>query len=250
MKIPSVPALIALALASAASAAPVKYQIDPEHTYPSFTADHMGGLSTFTGKFKTTSGTVVLDREAGTGSIDVKVDAASIEFGHDKVTPFDPEAVKIAAAELLLEAGVELQLHTFVVDTIVENDAVAGVIAASKSGLEAYRAMVTIDCSADADVAARGGAAFDLGRDDYPILSPDGTALVFRSSRLGRGDLFRKAIGSAAEEELVFASDESKTPTSWSADGRYLMYVSIDPESNGDLWVLPMQGDPTPWPFL
>jgi serine/threonine-protein kinase len=28
------------------------------------------------------------------------------------------------------------------------------------------------------------------------------------------------------------------------------MYVSVDPESNGDLWVLPMQGDPTPWPFL
>ena len=51
MKIPSVSALIAFVLAGAASAAPVKYQIDPEHTYPSFSADHMGGLSTFTGKF-------------------------------------------------------------------------------------------------------------------------------------------------------------------------------------------------------
>ena len=49
MKIPSVSALIAFVLAGAASAAPVKYQIDPEHTYPSFSADHMGGLSTFTG---------------------------------------------------------------------------------------------------------------------------------------------------------------------------------------------------------
>jgi polyisoprenoid-binding protein YceI len=85
MKIPSVSALIAFVLAGAASAAPVKYQIDPEHTYPSFSADHMGGLSTFTGKFKTTSGTIVLDRDAGTGSIDVKVDTASIDFGHDKL---------------------------------------------------------------------------------------------------------------------------------------------------------------------
>jgi Tol biopolymer transport system component len=91
---------------------------------------------------------------------------------------------------------------------------------------------------------------FDAGRDDYPILSPDGTAVAFRSSRMGRGDIFRKLIGSAAEEELVVASDQSISPTSWSADGRYLMYVSVDPESNGDLWVVPMQGDPTPAVFL
>jgi serine/threonine protein kinase len=91
---------------------------------------------------------------------------------------------------------------------------------------------------------------FDAGRDDYPLLSPDGTAVVFRSNRIGRGDLFRKTIGSAVEEELLLASDQSTTAKTWSADGRYLLYQSIDPESNSDLWVLPMQGDPTPWPFL
>jgi Tol biopolymer transport system component len=91
---------------------------------------------------------------------------------------------------------------------------------------------------------------FDAGRDDYPILSPDATAVAFRSSRRGRGDIFRKLIGSAAEEELVVASDQSISPTSWSADGRYLMYTNTDPESNGDLWVVPMQGDATPSLFL
>src|SRR5262245_29279936 len=86
MKILPASALIAaVALATAASAAPVKYDIDPNHTYPSFSADHFGGLSTWHGKFNTTSGSVVLDREAGTGSIDIKVDAASIDFGHDKL---------------------------------------------------------------------------------------------------------------------------------------------------------------------
>jgi len=68
-----------------ATAAPVKYTIDPNHTYPSFEADHFGGLSTWRGKFNSTSGTIVLDREAGTGSLDVKIDTASIDFGHEKL---------------------------------------------------------------------------------------------------------------------------------------------------------------------
>jgi len=68
----------------AATAAPVSYTIDPDHTYPSFTADHMG-MSNFRGKFNKASGTVVLDREAGTGRVDVTVDTSSLDFGHDKL---------------------------------------------------------------------------------------------------------------------------------------------------------------------
>jgi len=75
----------ALLMTSVATAAPVKYTIDPNHTYPSFEADHFGGLSTWRGKFNSTSGTIVLDREAGTGSLDVKIDTASIDFGHEKL---------------------------------------------------------------------------------------------------------------------------------------------------------------------
>lgn len=65
--------------------APIKYTIDPGHTYPSFTADHMGGLSTFRGKFNSSSGTVVLDKEAGTGSLEITIDAASVDFGQDEL---------------------------------------------------------------------------------------------------------------------------------------------------------------------
>lgn len=66
-------------------AAPVTYELDPDHTYPSFEADHLGGLSTWRGKFNASSGTVVMDREAGTGTLEVQVEAASIDFGHDKL---------------------------------------------------------------------------------------------------------------------------------------------------------------------
>jgi polyisoprenoid-binding protein YceI len=69
-----------LLAASATSAIAATYNIDPSHTYPSFEADHMG-LSVWRGKFDKTSGTVDLDRAAKTGALDVKIDAASIDFG-------------------------------------------------------------------------------------------------------------------------------------------------------------------------
>jgi polyisoprenoid-binding protein YceI len=84
MKITAAMLTIVMAVTSA-TAAPVKYTIDPDHTYPSFEADHMGGLSTLRGKFNSSKGTIVLDREAQTGSVEVMVDTASLDFGHDKL---------------------------------------------------------------------------------------------------------------------------------------------------------------------
>lgn len=73
-------------VAGAALAAPVKYNIDPTHTYPSFEVDHMGGLSTWRGKFNSSSGTVTVDKEAKTGDLEVKIDTASIDFGNDEMS--------------------------------------------------------------------------------------------------------------------------------------------------------------------
>lgn len=77
--------LSALALAGSAMAAPATYDIDPNHTYPSFEADHMGGLSVWRGKFNSSSGKIVLDTAAKTGTVDVTIDINSIDFGHDKM---------------------------------------------------------------------------------------------------------------------------------------------------------------------
>jgi hypothetical protein len=104
--------------------------------------------------------------------------AGFIYHGHDKVTPFEPEGMKLTAQRMCLEAGVELLFHTFVVDTIVEDGAVRGVIVASKSGLEAITADVVIDCSADADVVAFGGGETVTGREGDGLVQP--MTLFFR----------------------------------------------------------------------
>ncbi len=71
------------ALAMPAFAASTIYVIDPDHTYPSFEADHLGGLSVWRGKFSRTSGRIVLDRQAEKGEVEVHVDIAGIDFGND-----------------------------------------------------------------------------------------------------------------------------------------------------------------------
>jgi polyisoprenoid-binding protein YceI len=88
-------ALCALLVVPAlALGAPVTYTIDPSHTHPEFEADHLGGVSIWRGLFKKTSGTIVLDTAAQTGTLDVTVDIASVEFGNDKL---NEEAINSSA---------------------------------------------------------------------------------------------------------------------------------------------------------
>lgn len=75
--------LTAAAMSMAATAEPMTYEVDSNHTYPSFEADHMGGLSKWRGKINQTSGAITLDKEAETGTVDITMDMNSIDFGHD-----------------------------------------------------------------------------------------------------------------------------------------------------------------------
>jgi polyisoprenoid-binding protein YceI len=76
---------LTFAIAGAAAAAPATYNVDPDHTHPSFEVDHLGGVSTWRGTFKKTSGTIALDAAAKTGTVDVTIDAASIDLAHDRL---------------------------------------------------------------------------------------------------------------------------------------------------------------------
>ncbi len=67
-------------------AEPHTYKVDPMHTYVSFAAPHVQAISWWRGKFdRTQSGTVTLDPAAKTGSIEVVIDASSIDTGDEKL---------------------------------------------------------------------------------------------------------------------------------------------------------------------
>src|ERR1700737_263050 len=82
-------------IAGSAMAAPTTYNLDPTHTYPSFAADHFGGISVWRGKFTKSSGVVTLDRAAKTGTVEVSIDAASIDTGNA------PRDEKVKSSEFL-----------------------------------------------------------------------------------------------------------------------------------------------------
>ncbi|MEQ1760972.1 MAG: protein kinase, partial [Vicinamibacterales bacterium] len=92
------------------------------------------------------------------------------------------------------------------------------------------------------DGARTSRVTFDVAFDWYPLWSPDGARIVFRSNRTGGGDLFQTRGAGTGREEPLGATGETKTATSWSADGRFVLYNNADSKTSTDLWVLPMNG--------
>jgi Tol biopolymer transport system component len=91
---------------------------------------------------------------------------------------------------------------------------------------------------------------FDAAIDNYPLWSPDGMRIAFRSTRNGASDIYQKLTNGTGLEERLLGSDKVAAPFSWSADGCFLLYTVVDPKSGGDLWILPVVGDRTPSLFL
>lgn len=86
--------------------------------------------------------------------------------------PFDPEALAFYYMKTLLDAGVELMLHTWVADVVMKGDRVEALIVESKSGRQAIRAKTYIDATGDADVCARAGVPYDIGRPSDGLMQP------------------------------------------------------------------------------
>jgi Tol biopolymer transport system component/predicted Ser/Thr protein kinase len=100
----------------------------------------------------------------------------------------------------------------------------------------------------------RAGAAtrftFDASIVGDPVFSPDGSRIVFLSNRDGPGNLYQKLTNGAKNEEPLLKSTEAKFPTSWSGDGRFLLYAVRTAKAKGAIWILPMEGSKKePMPF-
>ncbi len=83
MKRLSLIAVLLIALPAVVSAKEERFTVDPNHTFPHFKINHLG-FSTMHGHFGKTSGKIKMDQAAGTGSVDIVIDAASIYTGMKK----------------------------------------------------------------------------------------------------------------------------------------------------------------------
>ena len=78
--------------------------------------------------------------------------------------PFEPEAFKLVADAMVLGSGADLLLHSSVGEAIVEGDRLRALVLEGKSGARAIEASVFVDATGDADVVARAGARWEMGR--------------------------------------------------------------------------------------
>jgi Tol biopolymer transport system component len=91
----------------------------------------------------------------------------------------------------------------------------------------------------------------DESIDAYPTWSGDGGFIAFGSIRTGLMDLFWRRASGADGETLLLATPETKAPTDWSRDGRFLVYRSVSDKTGYDLWALPIGAGRVPGrPFI
>ncbi|MFN7938071.1 MAG: protein kinase [Bryobacteraceae bacterium] len=84
---------------------------------------------------------------------------------------------------------------------------------------------------------------FSAGIKGFASWSPDGKQIIYSSA--GDGIYRKETNGSGAEQKLMDAAPDRKMPLDWSRDGRTLLYLA-----NDQLWMLPMEGERKPAPFL
>jgi serine/threonine-protein kinase len=82
-----------------------------------------------------------------------------------------------------------------------------------------------------------------------PNWSPDGEYIYFNRES-PQFDIYRRRSDFSANAELVSTSAVDKQVTSISPDGRWLLYTESSPETASDIWILPLQGEGDPRPFL
>jgi hypothetical protein len=102
----------------------------------------------------------------------------------------DPEGVKLLFQEMLLEAGVDILLHSWIGGAFTQVDSIEALLVLSKGGNRAVRGKAFVDCTGDADIAALCGVPFVLGREDGKTM---GMSLLFALANVDT-DLFQEAV--------------------------------------------------------
>jgi eukaryotic-like serine/threonine-protein kinase len=198
--------------------------------------------------------------------------------------PFDPESAKFGGEPMLLEPNIAFHgifahgefsvspkvLAHFPVQREVLH--FVGRSGGQLGQLGAEGAISSVDVSPDGKLAViertnpqNGNGELwllDVGRqvssrlttDDAawgwaPIFSPDGTKVIFSSTRSGISDIYEHDIASGSEH-LVLGHSQRLAPLDVSADGKYLLYEVLAPSTRNDIWELPLNAGAKPAPYI
>jgi hypothetical protein len=104
----------------------------------------------------------------------------------------DPERLKLASQELVLEAGARLVFHAWAAMPVLEEGVVRGATFESKAGRQAILARVVVDATGDGDLFARAGAAFESDIEAADIHHCMNTAWLFGGVDMSRWIAFRE----------------------------------------------------------
>jgi hypothetical protein len=200
-----------------------------------------------------------------------RLQAAGGTINHDHIgnpsvrENFDEEVMICVLDEMMMEAGIEVLFNTIAFAALKEGNAVQGVFIANKSGAQIVRAKMTIDASADADIAVNAGASFEFGTGDANGNRTHGAAIYMEIGGIDVDKLLKymknkpemteeqKAILKKDKMELLTGGEPSPDtilsldgkhgpfsmagkPQSWEsidqarAEGRYLILPRLDAE--------------------
>jgi eukaryotic-like serine/threonine-protein kinase len=102
---------------------------------------------------------------------------------------------------------------------------------------------------------------YDLTRDAFmrltfsahdhgPVWSPDGKRIAFESGRAGTHHLFVRAADGSGEDRQLTTGEKHHYLNDWSPDGKVLLFDEFDLDTGADLWVVDVDGNAPPRPFL
>jgi hypothetical protein len=144
-------------------------------------------------------------------------------FGAGTGITYNPEFLKVVWERLAQAAGVKLLMHTFVTDTVMEGERIAGVVVDGKGGLGLIRPQIVIDASGDADVCVLAGMPFERAGDLNPAQT---LTTTFKMANVDVA--LAKSIGRSEFVERIQNAAES---------GKYDL-----PRREGSIHVTPIEG--------
>ena len=84
----------------------------------------------------------------------------------------------------------------------------------------------------------------------FPVWTPEGDRIAFRSNREGPFNVFWQTVDGSDQAERLGTSEYGQVPYSFSPDGKLLGYMEERPRSGADIFILSLEGDRSPEPYV